>query len=188
MESEAFYHGADIRILSVKDDSHRQAEDIRQLMNEGVDLLVISPNSANEITPVVEEAYERGIPVILMERKINSDKFTAFIGADNYKIGREAGRYMAYLMDGKGDVFEVQGGEGSTSANERHKGFMDALKEFPGIQYAGSVYAHWYEKEAEKAMDSVWRKQSRLSVVFAQNDRMAKGVYASAVRHSGRIS
>lgn len=155
MESEAFYHGADIRILSVKDDSRRQAEDIRQLMNEGVDLLIISPNSANEITPVVEEAYERGIPVILMERKINSDKFTAFIGADNYKIGREAGRYMAYLMDGKGDVFEVQGLKCSASANERHKGFMDALKEFPGIQYAGSVYAQWYGKEAEKAMDPV---------------------------------
>lgn len=62
---------------------------------------------------------------------------------------------MAYLMDGKGDVYEVQGLKGSTSANERHKGFIDALKEIPGIQYAGSVYAQWYEKEAEKAMDPV---------------------------------
>ena len=148
MESEAFYHGVDIDIRSVKDDSRKQVQDIRHLMNEGVDLLIISPNSAEEITPVVEEAYNRGIPVILMERKINSGKYTAFIGADNYKIGKEAGKYVAYLLNGKGTVFEVQGLKGATSANERHKGFTEALREFPDIRYAGSVYARWYEQEA----------------------------------------
>lgn len=183
MESEAFYHGVDIDIRSVKDDSRKQVQDIRHLMDEGVDLLIISPNSADEITPVVEEAYNRGIPVILMERKIDSEKYTAFIGADNYKIGKEAGKYVAYLLNGKGTVFEVQGLNGSTSANERHKGFTEALRDFPNIRYAGFVYARWYENEAGVKMDSVWKAHPQIDAVFAQNDRMAKGVYASAVRN-----
>lgn len=183
MESEALYQGADIRILSVKDDSRKQVQDIRRLMDEGVDLLIISPNSAKEITLVVEEAWHRGIPVILMERKIDSDKYTAFIGADNYKIGKEAGDYLAYLLGGRGNVFEVQGLKGSTSANERHRGFMAALEAFPDIRYVGSVYAQWYESEAGQKMDSVWKKHPAVSAVFAQNDRMAKGVYRSAVRN-----
>lgn len=183
MESEALYYGADIRILSVKDDSRKQVQDIRRLIDEGVDLLIISPNSAREITPVVEEAHDRGIPVILIERKIDSDNYTAFIGVDNYKIGQEAGKYLAYLLKGKGTVYEVQGLEGSTSAKERHHGFMNALKEFPQIHYVGSVYAQWYEKEAEARMDSVWKACPEIDAVFAQNDRMAKGVYASAVRN-----
>lgn len=183
MESEALYQGVDIHILSVKDDSRKQVQDIRRLMDEGVDLLIISPNSAKEITSAVEEAWHRGIPVILMERKIDSDKYAAFIGADNYMIGKEAGNYLAYLLGGKGSVFEVQGLKGSTSANERHKGFMAALKAYPDIHYVGSIYAQWYEGEAGSKMDSVWRKFPVISAVFAQNDRMAKGVYQSAVRN-----
>lgn len=180
MESEAFYYGMDIRILSVKDDSRKQVQDIHRLINEGVDLLVISPNSEAELTPVIEDAYDKGIPVILMERKINSNKYTAFIGADSYKIGREAGKYIGYLLNGKGNVLEVQGLKGSTSANERHKGFVEALKEFPAIKYVGSVYAQWYEQEANVKMDSVWKRYTDIDAVFAQNDRMAKGVYRSA--------
>ncbi len=183
MLSEAYYHQAEVDIRSCKDDNKAQIKDIKQLIEKGVDVLVVSPNSAKEITPVVEEAYDRGIPVILVDRKINSDKYTAFIGADNYHIGQKVGEYLGLLLKGKGTVYEVQGLQGSTPANERHKGFREALRRFPHIQYLGSFHTRWYAKDALVKMDTVWQRHPHIDAVFTQNDRLAQGVYASAVRN-----
>ena len=84
------------------DDNSKQAEDVHYFMDEGVDLLIISANEAAPMTPIVEEAYQKGIPVILVDRKILSDKYTAYIGADNYEIGRAVGNYIASSLKGKG--------------------------------------------------------------------------------------
>ncbi|MBQ4279398.1 MAG: substrate-binding domain-containing protein, partial [Rikenellaceae bacterium] len=86
----AFYPGTELRFRSAGDDSEQQVRDIRGLMAEGVDLLVISPNEVGPLTPVVEEAAGRGIPVILVERKVATDRYTTFVGADNDAIGRDA--------------------------------------------------------------------------------------------------
>lgn len=95
-----FYDGVEVDIRTVKDDNARQIEDIRNFIEEGVDLLVVAPNEAAPITPVVEEAYDRGIPVIVFDRKILSDKYTAYIGADNYEIGKAIGRYVVNMLQG----------------------------------------------------------------------------------------
>lgn len=94
-------------IKSTSDDTGQQIEQIRELIEMNVDLLIISPNEAAPLTPIVEEAYGRGIPVILVDRKILSDRYTAFIGADNYEIGREVGTYVANLLGGKGNIVEL---------------------------------------------------------------------------------
>ena len=89
-------------IRTAVDDNDRQAKDIRELIAEGVDLLIVAPNEATPITPVVEEAYNRGIPVIVVDRKILSDKYTAYVGADNYEIGKAVGEYVANVLHGRG--------------------------------------------------------------------------------------
>ena len=104
-----FYDGVEVEIRTVKDDNARQAEDIRHFIEAGVDLLIVAPNEAEPITPVVEEAYDRGIPVIVVDRRILSEKYTAYVGADNYEIGKAIGRYVSNMLHGKGTVVEIAG-------------------------------------------------------------------------------
>ena len=122
-----FYDGVEIDIRTVKDDNAEQIKDIRNFIKEGVDLLVVAPNEAAPITPVVEEAFDRGIPVIVFDRKILSDKYTAYIGADNYELGKAIGNYVANMLHGQGNVVEIAGLTGSTPAMDRHQGFVAAI-------------------------------------------------------------
>lgn len=167
--------GMDIRFSSADDDSHRQMEQIRRFVADGVDLLVVSPNQSHTITPAVEEAFDAGIPVILFDRKINSDKYTAFIGADNVEIGRIMGSLLADELDGKGTVVEIQGLEGSSPADDRHKGFVQALQEHPGLSLLAAPYGGWLEEGGYAAMTSLLEQGLRPDAVFGQNDRMAIG-------------
>lgn len=180
-----FYDEVEIDIRTVKDDNARQIEDIRNFIEEGVDLLVIAPNEAAPITPVVEEAYDRGIPVIVFDRKILSDKYTAYIGADNYEIGKAIGRYVVNMFQGKGNVVEISGLTGSTSAIDRHQGFVSAISPYPGIKLLGREDAGWLRSEAGQKMDTLLAHFPQIDVVYAQNDRMAAGAYAVA-RQKGR--
>lgn len=112
-----FYNGVSVEIRSAGDDNSKQAEDVHYFMDEGVDLLIISANEAAPMTPIVEEAYQKGIPVILVDRKILSDKYTAYIGADNYEIGRSVGNYIASSLKGKGNIVETDRIERFDSCN-----------------------------------------------------------------------
>lgn len=180
-----FYDGVEVDIRTVKDDNARQIEDIRNFIEEGVDLLVVAPNEAAPITPVVEEAYDRGIPVIVFDRKILSDKYTAYIGADNYEIGKAIGRYVVNMLQGQGNVVEISGLTGSTPAMDRHQGFVSAISPYPGIKLLASEDAGWLRSEAGQKMDTLLAHFPQIDVVYAQNDRMAAGAYAVA-RQKGR--
>ena len=175
-----FYDGVEVEIRTAKDNNHTQIEDIKYFTNKKVDLLIVAPNEAAVITPVVEEAYRQGIPVVVMDRKILSDKYTAFIGADNYEIGQDVGQYIINRLSGKGKVLEITGLEGSTPAMERHKGLVDALGEAPGVEMAASVDGSWLQSIAMEKMDSMLQVNKEINLVFAQNDRMAIGAYLSA--------
>ena len=148
-----FYNGVSVEIRSAGDDNSKQAEDVHYFMDEGVDLLIISANEAAPMTPIVEEAYQKGIPVILVDRKILSDKYTAYIGADNYEIGRSVGNYIASSLKGKGNIVELTGLSGSTPAMERHQGFMAAISKFPDIKLIDKADAAWERGPAEIEMD-----------------------------------
>ena len=167
----------DVRLVfsSADDDSQRQMAQIRKFVKDGVDLLIVSPNQSHTITPAVEEAYDAGIPVILFDRKIDSPKYTAFIGADNVEVGRIMGRFIADYLDGKGKVVEIQGLEGSSPADDRHRGFMEALNNYPGISLLASPYGGWLQENAFDAMRAVMADGIRPDAVFGQNDRMALG-------------
>ena len=174
-----FYDGVAVEIRSAGDDNRKQAEDVRYFMDKGVDLLIISANEAAPMTPVVEEAYQKGIPVILIDRKILSDKYTAYIGADNYEIGRAVGNYIASSLQGKGNVVELTGLGGATPAMERHQGFMAAISNFPDIKLIDKADAAW-SGPVEVEMDSMLCRHPKIDAVYAHNDRIAPGAYRAA--------
>ena len=181
MQTEALlYDNLELEIRSAGGDSERQIADIRHFIEQGVDLLIVAPNEAIPVTPVVEEAYARGIPVIVVDRKILSDHYTAYIGADNYRIGKIIGEYVASQLGGRGEVIELTGLSGSTPAIDRHQGFVNALKNHPGIRVLCSEDAHWLRSDAEVRADSLYRIYPEVDLVFAHNDQMALGAWQAA--------
>lgn len=180
-----FYPNLKINIKTVKDDSKEQIKDIEEFISDGVDLLIVSPNEAEIITPVVEKAYGNGIPVVLVDRKIASDRYTAFVGGDNYLMGRQIGTYIANRLNGKGRIVELTGLKSSTPALERQKGMNDILKDFPDIETIATADAAWLKADAESKFDSILSVYKDIDLVIAQNDPMAAGAYEAA-RKKGR--
>ncbi len=179
-----FYQNVTVEIRAANDDSHRQMRDIEELVSMGIDLLIVSPNVVDDVSPAIEKAYNAGIPVVLVDRHTRSEKCTAYVGADNYDIGRRAGEYIANRLQGRGRVVEISGLEASTPAIDRHRGFMDAIADCPDIEVSLTVDAGWNEPQAEEAFDSILAFGSeKIDLVFAHNDRMAAGAYRAAVKH-----
>lgn len=175
-----FYDGVLVEIRSAHDDNRKQIEDIRYFIDKKVDLLIVTPNEAAPITPVVEEAFDKGIPVIMVDRKILSDKYTAFMGADNYEIGREVGNYLAAKLGGKGNIVELTGLSGSTPAMERHQGFMSAISHYPDIHLLAKADAAWEREPGRIIMDSLLRIYPKIDAVYSHNDRIAPGAFEAA--------
>ena len=169
-----------VKLASSNDDNVLQNKQVNEFVDEGVDLLIISPNQLSAISKAVERAYDKGIPVILYDRKTNSGKYTAFIGCDNYLIGKSMGKYISQRLQGKGKVVEIRGLEGSSPAMERHRGFMDAIRDYPGIQVVASEGGNWKEESGKEAMKHILQKTQDFDYVFAHNDRLAYGAYLAA--------
>lgn len=169
-----------VKLASSNDDNVLQNKQINQFVDEGVDLLIVSPNQLSAISKAVERAYDKGIPVILYDRKTNSDKYTAFIGCDNYTIGKSMGTFIAQQLQGKGRIVEIRGLEGSSPALERHRGFMDAIKPYPGLQVVASEGGNWKEEGGIQAMKRILKQTQDFDYVFAHNDRLAWGAYVAA--------
>lgn len=169
-----------VKLASSNDDNVLQNKQVNQFVDEGVDLLIVSPNQLSAISKAVERAYDKGIPVILYDRKTNSDKYTAFIGCDNYTIGKSMGTFIAQQLQGKGRIVEISGLEGSSPALERHRGFMDAIKPYPGLQVVASEGGNWKEEGGIQAMKRILKQTQDFDYVFAHNDRLAWGAYVAA--------
>ena len=169
-----------VKLASSNDNNVLQNKQVNQFIDEGVDLLIVSPNQLSAISKAVERAYDKGIPVILYDRKTNSDKYTAFIGCDNYTIGKSMGTFIAQQLQGKGRIVEISGLEGSSPALERHRGFMDAIKPYPGLQVVASEGGNWKEEGGIQAMKRILKQTQNFDYVFAHNDRLAWGAYVAA--------
>lgn len=169
-----------VKLASSNDDNMLQNKQVNQFIDEGVDLLIVSPNQLSAISKAVERAYDKGIPVILYDRKTNSDKYTAFIGCDNYTIGKSMGTFIAQQLQGKGRIVEISGLEGSSPALERHRGFMDAIKPYPGLQVVASEEGNWKEEGGIQAMKRILKQTQDFDYVFAHNDCLAWGAYVAA--------
>lgn len=185
LRQAAVERNMELEIRSVKDDSKKQIEDIRYFLDKKVDLLIVSPNETDAITPIVSEAYDAGIPVIVIDRKMNSNKYTAFIGADNVQIGEELGGYIAALCKNHPEkVFNLTGLPSSSSEIERNRGFMKVVEPLENAEIVGSAAADWLMETAEHVMDSVFQVHPDITLLAAHNDRMAIGAIKAAEKHN----
>ena len=174
MKMELSLHpSAELIYRDANGNSKRQIRQVQEMLRK-IDLLIISPNEAHPLAAVVEEAYDRGIPVVIIDRKTSSSRYTAYIGANNYEIGRMAGEYIANaVLHKKGSVAEVMGLPGSSPAIERSKGFADAIKKYPDIKISLQVYGNWLAEEAKNSLEKHQQQLSQVDAIFAHNDVMA---------------
>lgn len=180
MREAALYGNMEVEIRSVRDDSKKQIADIEYFISKKVDVLVVSPNESAELTPVITKAFQSGIPVILLDRKIDNDQYTAYVGGDNRQIGYMAAEYIIALLKGKGDVIVVRGTKGSTADTERYEGFLKALEDIESdVRIIDEFHADFLFIEAKDEMLHTLEANEFVNpadVVFAFNDQMAYGV------------
>lgn len=178
-----------VRVIfkDAQNESLTQRAQVEELLGQGIDLLLISPKEAAPLTRPVAEAYDRGVPVIVLDRAVEGDRFTTFIGADNTRIGREAGRWIAATLGGKGKIVELEGLQTSTPGRDRHAGFLQGLDlpAHPELKIVFEADMEWLEPKARSEMESALATQSQIDLVYAHNDPGAHGAYLAA-RQAGR--
>lgn len=178
MERElAFHDGVELVVRDAQNNSALQVRQIDELLREGIDLLIVSPNEAEPVAPAIARASQQGIPVIVIDRKTTTPRYTTYIGADNYAIGFTAGEYLAQLLDGKGTLLEITGLPGSSPAMDRGQGFKDAIAQYPDLQLIASINGQWLQDTAVQALAPFAERLGTVNAVFAHNDPMALGAY-----------
>ena len=162
-------------------DNSKQIADIENFVQMGVDLIITSPNEATPLTNAVSAAYDAGIPVILLDRKIDGDTYTQFIGADNVDMGRIAGEYIAdtLLPDG-GKVCEIKGLEGTSGGIDRDNGFREGIKKNDKIEIVAVNNADWLREKAITVAEEMLQTNDEIDLFLALNDPMAEGAYIAA--------
>jgi ribose transport system substrate-binding protein len=171
----------EIRVIykDAQNDALRQSAHVEEFVQSGVNLIIISPKEAAPLTRPVSEAYKKGVPVIVLDRRVLGSDYTCFIGADNKKIGRAAGKWIAKLMSGKGKVVELKGLMTSTPGQDRHTGFREGIKGTP-IEVIFEADMKWLEPNARKEMESALARFDKIDLVYAHNDPGAHGAYLAA--------
>ena len=176
-----FHEDAVVEIRSADDSNAKQIEDIRYFVENGFDIIIVSPNEAAALTPVIKEVYESGIPVVIFDRNINGDSYTARIGVDDEGIGKSAAHYAHHLLGNDANAIEIFGLKGSTPAEGRHNGFTKEFESMGGKVLA-SEPGNWNKEDAVPIVDSLLRIYQDVDLIYAHNDRMAIG--ASEVAHA----
>lgn len=178
-----YYNNMDLDIASANDDVRLQTDQINRFVDKGVDLLIVAPGQVS-ISPAIDRAYEKGIPVIIFDRRTRSNKYTAYIGADNREIGASMGEYLGGALPKGGRVVELCGLSSSSPAIERAEGFDSVVAVRPSIDIVAKLHADWTEQGGFRAMDSLLRSSHPdFDCLFAHNDRMAMGARRAAQEH-----
>jgi ribose transport system substrate-binding protein len=168
-----------------QNDSLRQRAQVEELVAQRIDLLIISPKETAPLTKPVAEAFDAGIPVIVLDRRVAGDKFTVFIGADNERIGREAGLYARKLLGESGKVVELKGLMTSSPGQDRHRGFRAGLAADEQIEVVFEADMQWLEDKARQEMQSALAAHPQIDLVYAHNDPGAHGAWLAA-KEAGR--
>jgi ribose transport system substrate-binding protein len=170
-----------------QNNSLTQRAQVEEFVEQGVDLMIISPKEAAPLTGPVAAAYRRGIPVIVLDREVQGDEYTCFIGADNVRIGREAGRWIREALGGEGRIVELKGLMTSTPGRDRNQGFLEGLEldDHPDLEVIFSGEMEWLEPNARREMESALATNDVIDAVYAHNDPGAHGAWLAA-RATGR--
>ena len=189
LQRELIFHPElSLHIRQASDNSDTQCQQIDSFIAERVDLLIVSPNEAEEVKPAVSRAYDAGIPVIVADRQVSGEKWTAFIGGDNYAVGQLMAQWLLSIVpEGRPlRVLEIQGLPGSTPMVWRHKGMMDSLQGHPEVQIVASACGAWFRENARVVTDSLLALYPNVDAIVAQNDQMAIGAYEAIQHLKGR--
>jgi ribose transport system substrate-binding protein len=172
-------------ITDGEDKTEKQVADVENLIRQEVDALLISPKESAGLTGVVLQAIDAKIPVFVLDRNVETDKYTQFVGGDNKLIGREAGKYAVELLGGEGkaagNVVEIWGGMGTQPAHDRHDGFHEFTDKEGGIKYLlNEQSGDWKQDQAYNIMATALRNNEKIDLVYGHNDPMAYGAYLAA--------
>ena len=194
MNRELLYYGSMVPEFKIilKDaflDNNKQVSDMEGFIRMPCDLIIISPAETQPLTGVVRKAYEKGIPVIVLDRRIEGESYTQFIGGDNYDIGYQVGkRVVGFLETEGGRVLEIMGKRGTSPCEERHKGFMDGISDSPFVTVIDSPSSDWMRERAMTVMDIALSRYNDIDIVFAHNDVSAAGASIIAEKYGQRDS
>jgi len=173
----SFHPEVDFILKEANSNSDLQVKQIQELIDEKIDLLIVSPNEAEPLTPIIDKVYKEGVPVIVVDRSTLSKNYTAFIGASNYKVGTNAGTYTNAILKGKGNVLEMNGTPAGSSADiGRHDGFMDFLKQYPGIVCKPRYIANTRASDWEKLTEEFLIRNPDIDLIYCHDDRLAFSV------------
>lgn len=176
MKRELSFHGNTSFIYKdANASSQKQIQQIEDLVKQKIDLLIVSPNEVQPLSPIIEKVYRSGIPVVVVDRRTNTNDYTAFIGASNFEVGQNAGRYAEYLLKGKGNVMEVTGIPDASPVIDRHNGFMEVISHYPQITYIKKFADFSPEKRGE--IINYLKNNNEIDLIYAQNDFMAYDIY-----------
>lgn len=181
MREMLFHDNAEIEIRSADDNNTNQIADIQYFIDNKFDIIITAPNEAEAITPIITQACEKRIPVIIFDRAINSDCYTSYMELDNVGIGEAAAKYARHTLSGiSGNILEIRGLDGSTPAAERHQGFIEGVNNDENLKVAQSIAANWNGEMAKHITDSVLRIHPEINLIYAHNDIMAIGASEAA--------
>ena len=181
MSRELAYHPElKLEMLVAYNNSEKQVEQIRELVKKKVDLLIVSPNESKPLTPIIEEVYNAGIPVILIDRKTESEQYTAYIGANNYEIGKTAGKYISTQLNGKGNIIEIKMEMTISPAIERSRGFRDFVVTAPNLKVVDAMENINGLDDIRNKLPVMLRKHPEANIIFAQTDLLAETAYKIA--------
>lgn len=176
----------DVIYADAAQDNSKQIADIENFIQMQVDLIIASPNEATPLTNVIKRAYEAGIPVILLDRKIDGDTYTQFIGADNVYIGRVCGEYVAdVLLPDGGKICEIEGLAGTSGGIERDQGFREGIAKNPKLEIIANNNADWLREKAITVAEEMLQVHDDIDLFYCLNDPMAEGAYIAA-KNAGR--
>ena len=178
-KAAAGHPGLTVIFKDAQNDTLKQRAHVEEFVNSRVNLLIISPKEAVPLTAPVAEAFRRGIPVIVLDRRVLGAEYTTFIGADNKRIGRAAGAWAARRLADKGKIVELKGLMTSTPGQDRHSGFLEGIQG-TGLEVVFEADMKWLEPDARKEMESALAVHRRISLVYAHNDPGAHGAYLAA--------
>lgn len=172
-----------LKLLPIADaaqDSSKQVSQVQQFIQQKVDVLIVSPNEADPLTPPVQQACNAGIKVLILDRSVNTNCITSFIGGDNVDIGKQAGQLAVKLLPNGGNVVELQGILSNQPQIDRDQGFRDAIASNPNIKITQHQEAKWLKEDATKIMQQWLQSGEKIDLVYGQNDPMALGAYLAA--------
>jgi signal transduction histidine kinase/DNA-binding response OmpR family regulator len=174
------YPDFELIILDGEDNIGNQITDIKKLIREEIDILIVSPVKSKPITPIIEEAFNNDIPVLIVDRKIDSENYTAFVGADNYNVGVNAANYISSISQQKSKIIEIKGLEGSSPAYERSLGFNTIISNIDNLDVVKTIESDWESYSIKDSLRVALDEIKNVDYIFAHNDRMALGAWEVA--------